>query len=75
MVKRIIEHDPSDPDFIPENVPTDLARGEKQTRSTRTQHLDYDDKDLDSAIHTAGDLEIEEDFPPIDSPDRSDFSQ
>lgn len=75
MVKRIIEHDPSDPDFIPENVPTDLARGEVQTRSTRTQHLDYDDKELDPGTHTAGDLEIEEDFPPIDSPDRSDFSQ
>lgn len=75
MAKRIIGHDPSETEFIPENDPTDLARDEKQTRSTRTQQLDYDDENLDPGINTDGDLEIEEDFPPTESPDRSDFYQ
>lgn len=66
---------PTDPDLALENDPSDLARGEKQTRSTRTQHLDYEDENLDPGINTDGDLEIEEDFPPTDAPDRSDFYQ
>lgn len=54
---------------------SDLARGERQPRSIRNQHLefDYDETDLDPGINTDGDLEIEDDFPPTESPDRSDF--
>lgn len=66
---------PTAPDLATEEDPSDLARGEKQTRSTRTQHLDYDNDDFDPGINTDGDLEIEEDFPTTDAPDRSDFYQ
>lgn len=64
---------PTAPDLLTEDEPSDLARGEKQTHSTRTQHLDYDENDLDPGINTDGDLEIEEDFPPTETPDRTDF--
>lgn len=62
-------------DIYLEDEPSDLARGERQPRSIRNQHLefDYDETDLDPGINTDGDLEIEDDFPPTESPDRSDF--
>ena len=62
-------------DVYLEDEPSDLARGERQPRSIRNQHLefDYDETDLDPGINTDGDLEIEDDFPPTESPDRSDF--
>ncbi|WP_041556107.1 general stress protein [Carnobacterium sp. 17-4] len=62
-------------DVYLEDDPSDLARGERQPRSIRNQHLefDYDETDLDPGIITDGDLEIEDDFPPTESPDRSDF--
>ncbi|MCM3513526.1 MAG: hypothetical protein PWR19_1924 [Carnobacterium sp.] len=65
---------PNDPDLQLEDDPSDLARGEKQPPSMRTQHLNYNEDDLDPGINTDGDLEIEEDFPPTETPDRSDFS-
>lgn len=65
---------PNDPDLPLEDDPSDLARGEKQPPSMRTQHLNYNEDDLDPGINTDGDLEIEEDFPPTETPDRSDFS-
>ncbi|MER2174325.1 MAG: general stress protein [Carnobacterium sp.] len=62
-------------DVYLEDDPSDLARGERQPRSIRNQLLefDYDETDLDPGINTDGDLEIEDDFPPTESPDRSDF--
>ncbi|MER2227809.1 MAG: general stress protein [Carnobacterium sp.] len=62
-------------DIYLEDEPSDLARGERQPRSIKNQHLefDYDETDLDPGINTDGDLEIEDDFPPTESPDRSDF--
>lgn len=56
-----------------EDDPSNLASNEKQTHSIRTQHLDFDDVYLDTDITTDGDLEIEENFPPTESPDRTDF--
>ncbi|SIO01157.1 Heat induced stress protein YflT [Carnobacterium alterfunditum] len=61
------------PDLAAEDDPLSSSIGRNQKRSIRTQHLDYDDEDLITDINTDGDLEIEDDFPPTESPDRTDF--
>jgi hypothetical protein len=64
---------PTAPDLASEDDPLSSSIGRNQKRSIRTQHLDYDDEDLITDINTDGDLEIEDDFPPTESPDRTDF--
>jgi len=64
---------PTAPGLVAEDDPLSSAKGRKQKRSIRTQHLDYDDEDLITDVNTDGDLEIEDDFPPTESPDRTDF--
>lgn len=64
---------PTASDLAAEDDPLSSSIGRNQKRSIRTQHLDYDDEDLITDINTDGDLEIEDDFPPTESPDRTDF--
>lgn len=63
---------PIDVDTL-EDGPSSSVKDGKQTRAIRTQHLDYDNEDLITDINIDGDLEIEDDFPPTESPDRTDF--
>lgn len=63
---------PTAPGLVTEDDPSNRASDENQTFTTRTQHLNYDNEESNTGINTDGDLEIEEDFPPTESPDRTD---